>query len=175
MSFTQSRAWNSIESFQSTVRVLVEHGQLDPMAINYKSSSVLHLFGPPLDTFLYLAYQQDKFQVDLEQLDGNGDPVFKGMLRTMLNCSPYLDHYSLDLIRYTFEVGRVQDTSSLLLCSICACIRSITTNRRYCSVSSKPKTSEIDDLMTWLANLLGTIHWSLRCRYFLFLVTFDYD
>ena len=144
------------------------------MAMNYKLSSVLHHFVSPVGTFLYLAYQQDKFQVDLEQVDEDGDSVFEGMLRTMLSSSPNLDHYNLHLIKYIFEVGRVQDTPWLLIYSICACIRSITTNTRYCSAFSKPKTSEIDDLMTWLANLLATIHWSLRCRYLLLLVTHDY-
>ena len=48
-----------------TIRVLVEEGQIDPMAIDESGGTALHYYSGPVEGFEYLLYQ-DQFLVDLK-------------------------------------------------------------------------------------------------------------
>lgn len=60
-----------------TARVLVEHGQIDPMSANCFGRSMLHQFSGSLRVCKYLVQLQQEFSIDLFQEDSYGQDIIR--------------------------------------------------------------------------------------------------
>ena len=58
-----------------TIRLLIEDGHSDPMAVDSRGRSVLHCYKGAKEPFLYMISQQQHFQIDLNQRAGDNFTV----------------------------------------------------------------------------------------------------
>jgi hypothetical protein len=91
--------WNPNEEFgdkvYNTARILVEHGQIDPMSVNVCGDSILHNFMGRLNTFKYLLHSQEQFIIDLSQTDLHGRTPLQAKARILAPNVPILLKYLL--------------------------------------------------------------------------------
>lgn len=76
-----------------TARILVEHGQIDPMSVDACGESILHHFIGGLKTFKYLLHSQEHFMVDLSQTDYHGRTPLQAKARMLAPNVPILLKY----------------------------------------------------------------------------------
>jgi hypothetical protein len=58
-----------------TIRLLIDDGHSDPMAVDSRGRSVLHCYKGATEPFLYMISQQQHFQIDLNQRAGDNFTV----------------------------------------------------------------------------------------------------
>ena len=81
----------------STMRVLVEHGNIDPMSKMSMGRTVLHVCSGPPEAFKYLLERQDKFQVDTHELMETGCDVLEHQVFSMIA-------FPTEIIRVLFDM-----------------------------------------------------------------------
>ena len=156
--------WNSdhsTEYFQDTVRVLIEQGRQDPMAVDKYCFTPLHIYSGILQTVDYIINQQNHCYVDLAQREESGLNVVDCMLITNALRSPLT---GLQLVRYCWEILQTRRYESWTLTFLLT-LRHFSAEVPSDTKLSIPDLVGMDDMVNWLAGLVAIVHRHERCKY----------
>ena len=149
------------EDFQTTIRVLIEQGQYDPMALSSDGCTPLHFYEGPLETFEYIINQQNHFCINLEEKANGGQDVIEGML---VNGGFHGAYNMLHLINHLLEAGHFEDHADRAIVLFITLARSMPhgplSTSRYAS-----KPTRVNDLVFGLASIITRAHRRKRCKY----------
>lgn len=79
----------------ATVRILIEHGHIDPMQTMSMGRNVLHVFSGPATSFEYLLEQQQHFAIDTHEEMENGSDILEHHVASISAYTTELIHASL--------------------------------------------------------------------------------
>ena len=151
------------EDFQNTVRILIEKGQCDPMAVNHDDDSALHCYNGPLEIFLYMIKKQTYFQIDLDQENKLGLAVVICILH-IATIRP--NRYGLHLTRQLFETGYAENDPRLIATLVCSLYT-------FLQLNAWQDKAEMKDWISWLISCVPRSSWGSCTLIFVTLIGYD--